>query len=99
MWLEVDVEYFTEDELIVATADRIRADKYWTEDAVGCISRRLVGARPIKSPDTWLHSILDDTSLVSHKWGRLGAVDPDVFGLIAHVRNLPSAFNGDYPRE
>jgi hypothetical protein len=46
----------------------------------------LLGTGTVEAPDTGLLAVGYDTRLVPHQRGRPGAVDPDVFGLVAHCQ-------------
>jgi hypothetical protein len=89
--LTVDEHDLGKDELVIATADRIRAHKHRLQNAVGLVARRLLGAGPIEAPDRRLFAVRDDLRLRTELLRRLGPVDPDVFGSVdAHYCSSPA---------
>ena len=47
----VGEKHFAHDQLVVAAADRIRANEHGLEHAVGAVAGRLIGARSVEAPD------------------------------------------------
>ena len=84
----VGEQHLAHDEDVVAAADRVGVRRDRLEHAVGVAARRLVGARTVEAPDRQVLAVLEDLGLRPETGTRLGAVDPDVLGLVAHARLL-----------
>ena len=80
--LAVDEHDLAQNELVVTTADRVRANEHRLQHAVRLVARRLLRARTVECPDWWLLAVRHDLRLGADLLRRLGAVDPDVFGSI-----------------
>lgn len=76
--------YFTEDQHVVAAAERVRRLEHRSEHAVRVRTRRLVGGGAIEAPGAGLLAVLDDLGLRPHQRGGFGSVDPDVLGSVRH---------------
>src|SRR5439155_15984647 len=94
-----DQHDLAEHELVVATADRIRALEHRLKDAVGPIAGRLLRARPVEGPDRRLFAARHDLRLRTQLLRWLGPVDPDVFGAVdAHAASLLRARKNELRR-
>ena len=78
-----------EHEDVAVGAERIRAREDGTQDAVGAVARRLVGAGAVEAPLRRGVTLVHDLGLGAQKGGRLGAVDPNVFSPDLTHRNSP----------
>ena len=59
-------------------------DEHRLQHAVRVAALGLVRARPVEAPDRGLLAVRDDLGLAPEQRARLGPVDPDVLGLVAH---------------
>lgn len=84
----VDEEDLAEHQPVVATAQRVRAAEDRLEHAVGVVAGGLVGAGAVEAPVRQVGAVLEDPGLGPEPCGGLGAVDPDVLGLVAQHRSL-----------
>src|SRR2546427_5457067 len=89
VWLAVDQHHLAEHELVVVSADRVRAREYGLQNAVGLVTGRLLGTRSVEGPDGRLFARGHDLGLRTQLLRRLGAVDPDVLSPV-DVHELPS---------
>src|SRR5437762_6108090 len=80
--LAVDEHDLAEDELVLASTDRVRADEDRLQHAVGLVAGRLLRARAVEAPDRRFLALRDDLGLGADLLRRLRAVDPDVFSSI-----------------
>ena len=86
-WGSVDMEGLAHHENVVATADWIRELSNWLEHNVALVAGCLVRAGAVVAPCAWLVAVSENFGLGPDLFGRLGAVDPDVFGSVNHPRN------------
>ena len=73
---------------VVAAASGVRALEHRIEDNIRIVTRCLVGARTVESPDTRLFTIGQDLGLGTHFARRFGSIDPQIFGPVDHVSLL-----------
>ncbi len=84
----VRVEHLTEHEHVVASANGIGDDFDRAQYAVGRITGRLLGRRPIESPDGQLLPIGHDLRLGPQFRRRFLAINPDVLRSVGHRSSL-----------
>ena len=78
------VEHVAQHQDVVATAQRIGTGEDGAQHAVAVLAGRLVGRRPVETPDGRLLAVAQDLRLGAHQRRRRRAVEPDVFSLVGH---------------
>jgi hypothetical protein len=75
------------DQHVRVAPQRVGTGEHRAQHAVGVLPGRLVGAGAVEAPDAQLGAVREDLGLRPQTGGRLGAVDPDVLGLVNHARS------------